>query len=43
MSDAFMWMDKKYRVTLELLKILRFYHYPYLIFTPAIPGEGVCY
>jgi DNA repair photolyase len=33
MSDAFMWMDKKYRVTLELLKILRFYHYPYLIFT----------
>ena len=33
MSDAFMWMDKKYRVTLELLKILRFYRYPYLIFT----------
>jgi DNA repair photolyase len=33
MSDAFMWMDKKYRVTLELLKILRFYHYPYIIFT----------
>jgi DNA repair photolyase len=24
MSDAFMWMDKKYRVTLELLKMLRF-------------------
>src|SRR5262245_19297328 len=33
MSDAFMWMDKKYRVTHELLKILRFYRYPYLIFT----------
>jgi DNA repair photolyase len=33
MSDAFMWMDKKYRVTLELLKMLRFYRYPYLIFT----------
>ena len=33
MSDAFMWIDKKYRVTLELLKILKFYHYPYLIFT----------
>jgi DNA repair photolyase len=33
MSDAFMWMDKTYRVTLELLKILRFYRYPYLIFT----------
>lgn len=33
MSDAFMWMDKKYRVTLELLKILKFYAYPYIIFT----------
>ena len=33
MSDAFMWIDKKYRVTLELLKILRFYEYPYIIFT----------
>jgi hypothetical protein len=33
MSDAFMWMDKKYRMTLELLKLLRFYRYPYLIFT----------
>jgi len=33
MSDAFMWMDKTYRVSLELLKILRFYRYPYLIFT----------
>jgi DNA repair photolyase len=33
MSDAFMHMDKKYKVTLELLKILRFYRYPYIIFT----------
>jgi DNA repair photolyase len=33
MSDAFLWIDKKYRVTLELLKILRFYDYPYIIFT----------
>ena len=33
MSDAFMGMDKKYRVTLELLKILKFYRYPYIIFT----------
>ncbi|WP_143308452.1 SPL family radical SAM protein [Candidatus Entotheonella palauensis] len=33
MSDAFMWMDKTYRVTFELLKILKFYHYPYIIFT----------
>lgn len=33
MSDAFMWMDKKYGVTREFLKILKFYQYPYLIFT----------
>jgi DNA repair photolyase len=33
MSDPFMWLDKKYRVTYELLKLLRFYKYPYLIFT----------
>jgi DNA repair photolyase len=33
MSDAFMWMDKTYGVTLELLKILKFYDYPYIIFT----------
>jgi DNA repair photolyase len=33
MSDAFMWMDKKYGVTRELLKILKFYQYPYIIFT----------
>jgi DNA repair photolyase len=33
MSDSFMWMDTKYGVTKELLKILNFYKYPYLIFT----------
>jgi DNA repair photolyase len=33
MSDSFMWLDKKYRVTYELLKLLKFYDYPYLIFT----------
>lgn len=33
MSDAFMWMDRKYRVTHELLKILSFYNYPYIVFT----------
>lgn len=33
MSDSFMFMDKKYKVTQELLKILNFYNYPYLIFT----------
>jgi len=33
MSDSFMWMDKKYRVTHELLKILKHYRYPYIIFT----------
>jgi DNA repair photolyase len=33
MSDSFMLMDKKYKVTLELLKILKFYNYPYIIFT----------
>lgn len=33
MSDSFMWMDKKYGVTKELLKILSFYNYPYIIFT----------
>ena len=33
MSDSFMWIDKKYKVTQELLKILRFYRYPYIIFT----------
>lgn len=33
MSDSFMWMDVKYKVTQELLKVLRFYRYPYIIFT----------
>ncbi len=33
MSDSFMWMDKKYKVTQEFLKILDFYKYPYIIFT----------
>ncbi|MBS1982736.1 MAG: hypothetical protein JST16_01075 [Bdellovibrionales bacterium] len=33
MSDSFMWMDKKYKVSLELLKILKFYRYPYIVFT----------
>ena len=33
MSDSFMWMDQKYKVTQELLKLLRFYNYPYVIFT----------
>jgi DNA repair photolyase len=33
MSDSFMWMDTKYGVTKELLKIFEFYRYPYIIFT----------
>ncbi len=33
MSDSFMFMDKKYKVTQELLKILDYYDYPYIIFT----------
>jgi len=33
MSDSFMWMDRKYKVTQELLKILDFYKYPHIIFT----------
>jgi DNA repair photolyase len=33
MSDSFMWMDTKYGVTKELLRILNFYRYPYIIFT----------
>jgi len=33
MSDSFMFMDKKYKVTQELLKILKYYNYPYIIFT----------
>lgn len=33
MSDSFMWTDKKFKVSLEFLKILRFYRYPHIIFT----------
>ena len=33
MSDSFMFMDKKYGVTKELLRILNHYKYPYVIFT----------
>lgn len=33
MTDSFMFMDKKYKVTQELLKILKFYRYPYVVFT----------
>lgn len=33
MSDSFMWMDRKYKVTQELLRILDHYNYPYIIFT----------
>jgi DNA repair photolyase len=33
MSDSFMHMDNKYGVTKELLRILKHYKYPYVIFT----------
>jgi DNA repair photolyase len=33
MSDSFMWMDDKFKVTKEFLKILDFYDYPFVIFT----------
>lgn len=33
MSDSFMFMDKKYKVTQELLRMLDYYQYPYIIFT----------
>ncbi len=33
MSDSFMAMDRKYKVTQEFLKILDHYQYPYIIFT----------
>ncbi|MFK7827267.1 MAG: radical SAM protein [Oligoflexales bacterium] len=32
-SDSFMWADQKYKVGLELLKILKYYKYPYVIAT----------
>lgn len=33
MSDSFIWMDYKYKVIQELLRILNFYKYPNVIFT----------
>ncbi len=33
MSDSFMWIDAKYKLSQELLKILNFYQYPYTIIT----------
>lgn len=33
MSDSFMWIDRKYGVTKELLRILNHYKYPHVIFT----------
>ena len=33
MSDSFMWIDTRYGITKELLRILKFYKYPYVIFT----------
>jgi DNA repair photolyase len=33
MSDSFMWIDRKYGVTKELLNILNHYKYPHVVFT----------
>ncbi|RYE58106.1 MAG: hypothetical protein EOP48_04310 [Sphingobacteriales bacterium] len=33
MSDSFMWLDLRYGVTKELLKIFKYYRYPYIVFT----------
>lgn len=33
MTDSFMHADRKYKVTQEVLKILRYYNYPHIIFT----------
>lgn len=33
MSDSFMWIDHKYKVSQELIKILNYYNYPYTILT----------
>ena len=33
MSDSFMWMDQKIKITQEVLRLLRHYAYPYVIFT----------
>lgn len=41
MSDSFMGIDKQFKITQELLKILKFYNYPYVIFTrsPLIAND----
>jgi DNA repair photolyase len=33
MSDSFMWMDTKYGVTKEFLRILDYYNYPHMVIT----------
>lgn len=33
MSDSFMWMDTKFKVTQEFIKILNYYNYPHTIIT----------
>ena len=33
MSDSFMLLDKKYKVTQEVLKLLNYYKYPFVVFT----------
>lgn len=33
MSDSFMWIDSKYKLSQELIKILNYYKYPYTILT----------
>lgn len=33
MSDSFMWMDTKYGVTKEFLRLMDFYNYPYMVIT----------
>ena len=33
MSDSFNWSDRKYKVSHEILKMLSFYDYPYIVFT----------
>ena len=32
-SDSFMWMDLKYKITQELIKLLNYYKYPYIVAT----------
>ncbi|MBX2994063.1 MAG: hypothetical protein KF681_04560 [Bdellovibrionaceae bacterium] len=33
MTDSFMFSDKKYKITQEVLRLLNYYQYPYIIFT----------